>query len=582
MKNIHQKLFIVVFSFICQGIYAQHFMGSLLDDDAYESTPQKPRLLMRSYNAMPASYSLLKYCPTALNQGQYGTCTSWSSTYYARTILEAISNNWTDKSVIDNEAFAPLFIYALIKDTIDNDCSVGTYIDKALATLKDIGAPKKSSFNVMCADDIPQELFTEANTHKIDGYTRLFGKYDGSSDKIQNVKKSLTENRPVIICMECYKSFDVPKEGLWSGEHDGWRGYHAMCVVGYDDNQYGGAFQIMNSWGKDWGQQGLVWVKYDDFCSAVHYAYEMYMNKKTQPIPQPKPQPGPEPKPLHLANVVWMNTETSVTTEKYNVIVGINSLSKVSAVQLTVNGQVVNAEPTSNGKMRGIAAVTNDGYDARINRTVVLHEGENTIGIDVTNADGVSHLQRVVTYVKPMVINKFSGGMYLQLATGERLNVTSGHSDSILVYSIAEPLISGTRYRIYMSNNSPAYVYVIGSDLRNNASKIFPTSEGVTAYLDYSTNDFALPDERYFIELDNNVGTDYLCVLFSAEELNIDEIVNGLKRSSDEPFTTQLRGLLGDKLVSLSDIDYGASSITLKANTHATVVPIVVAINHAQ
>lgn len=580
MKPIHLIIAVVAILFYAPNLHAQHFMGSLLDDDAYESTPQKPRLLMRSYNAMPASYSLLKYCPTALNQGQYGTCTSWSSTYYARTILEAISNNWTDKSVIDNEAFAPLFIYALIKDTIDNDCSVGTYIDKALATLKDIGAPKKSSFNVMCADDIPQELFTEANTHKIDGYTRLFGKYDGSSDKIQNVKKSLTENRPVIICMECYKSFDVPKEGLWSGEHDELRGYHAMCVVGYDDNQYGGAFQIMNSWGKDWGQQGLVWVKYDDFCSAVHYAYEMYMNKKTQPIPQPKPQPKPEPKPLHLANVVWMNTETSVTTEKYNVIVGINSLSKVSAVQLTVNGQVVNAEPTSNGKMRGIAAVTNDGYDARINRTVVLHEGENTIGIDVTNADGVSHLQRAVTYVKPMIINKFSGDMYLQLATGERLNVTPACKDSILVYNVAEPLISGTRYRIYLSNHHPAYVYVIGSDLLNNTTKIFPTADDISARLDYSENDFALPNEKYYIELDNNIGTDYLCVLFSADELPIDDIVRELRSKSNEPFTSQLERLLGTRLAPLSDVNYEVSHISLNSKTLATVVPIIVIINH--
>jgi len=50
-------------------------------------------------------------------------------------------------------------------------------------------------------------------------------------------------------------------------------GGHAMCVVGYDDTKYGGAFQIMNSWGPEWGKDGVGWVRYGDFKNYVREAY---------------------------------------------------------------------------------------------------------------------------------------------------------------------------------------------------------------------------------------------------------------------------------------------------------------------
>ena len=38
-----------------------------------------------------------------------------------------------------------------------------------------------------------------------------------------------------------------------------------MVLIGYDDEKYGGSFQIVNSWGEDWGVNGKIWVKYKDF-----------------------------------------------------------------------------------------------------------------------------------------------------------------------------------------------------------------------------------------------------------------------------------------------------------------------------
>jgi hypothetical protein len=46
-----------------------------------------------------------------------------------------------------------------------------------------------------------------------------------------------------------------------------------MCVIGYDDRKFGGAFQIMNSWGPEWGKDGVGWVRYGDFKTYVREAY---------------------------------------------------------------------------------------------------------------------------------------------------------------------------------------------------------------------------------------------------------------------------------------------------------------------
>jgi hypothetical protein len=52
-------------------------------------------------------------------------------------------------------------------------------------------------------------------------------------------------------------------------------GGHAMSVIGYDDYLEGGAFQIMNSWGNEWGENGMGWVRYKDFDFFVKEAYGM-------------------------------------------------------------------------------------------------------------------------------------------------------------------------------------------------------------------------------------------------------------------------------------------------------------------
>ena len=49
-------------------------------------------------------------------------------------------------------------------------------------------------------------------------------------------------------------------------------GGHAMLVVGYDDDM--NAFKVVNSWGKEWGNDGFVWIDYKAFKEAGDAASE--------------------------------------------------------------------------------------------------------------------------------------------------------------------------------------------------------------------------------------------------------------------------------------------------------------------
>ena len=55
-------------------------------------------------------------------------------------------------------------------------------------------------------------------------------------------------------------------------------GGHAMVVVGYDDEKE--AFEIMNSWSTQWGNDGFFWVKYKDFGKQCIYGYQLLIGKK--------------------------------------------------------------------------------------------------------------------------------------------------------------------------------------------------------------------------------------------------------------------------------------------------------------
>lgn len=248
------------------------------NDSSYNETPMRPD----TEDVIDSTcYDLTKYCPIPGNQGMWGTCTAWACTYAARTICEAVDSNWTDTQKITSEVFSPWYIFTQINNRLD--CKGGSFPGDALDTMKSNGVCKKSVYDVECNSAVPPEILPFGAKYKIDDYFRLFASYDyarGDAEedslRLVRIKRAIINNHPVIIASKVYGSFHRPTD-VWDGDMRGNYGLHAMCVVGFCDDKYDGAFLIQNSWGTNWADGGRVWIKYEDFLNITGYAWEMYM-----------------------------------------------------------------------------------------------------------------------------------------------------------------------------------------------------------------------------------------------------------------------------------------------------------------
>jgi len=89
------------------------------------------------------------------------------------------------------------------------------------------------------------------------------------------LREALAKKYPVAATMSWLKQTYDPetfildswtKEDLKKSSDYG----HAIVVVGYDDNKK--LIEIRNSWGPDWGNNGYIYMTYDQFKKNVHYS----------------------------------------------------------------------------------------------------------------------------------------------------------------------------------------------------------------------------------------------------------------------------------------------------------------------
>ena len=262
----------------CSGltdVVSKFATGGKLDPDEFKKASVYEGLSDdNGKNPLPESVSLLQYAPARLNQGKQGSCVAWSSAYAARTILQSTSTRNDPNSV----AFSPAFLY----NYIGLDECQGSYIIKAMEFMQKNGALPMQQFPYdenNCTRQANQPLFNSAADYKIHGFNRLTDDAGVTALNYRAIKEHLAKDAPVVIGMMVGGSFmqDMMGQKVWHPTQEDYTqmgfGGHAMCVIGYDDRIEGGAFQIMNSWGPEWGDNGIGYVRYGDFRKFVREAY---------------------------------------------------------------------------------------------------------------------------------------------------------------------------------------------------------------------------------------------------------------------------------------------------------------------
>ena len=153
--------------------------------------------------------------------------------------------------------FSPGFIYANRDESYE-----GMALRVGLKALKADGVVPYADFPVTgtcerCQKELADredlhEMFVAAQDWKIGAYYRVY--------TLEEIKYALMHVGPVLIAVPCYSGWNwlsgkITKSGKL-------RGYHAMVIVGWRDND---TLIVQNSWGTLWGNKGYGYFKYNDY-----------------------------------------------------------------------------------------------------------------------------------------------------------------------------------------------------------------------------------------------------------------------------------------------------------------------------
>jgi C1A family cysteine protease len=270
----------------------------------------------RGGSSAPAKFSLKEHVPPAIDQIG-GSCVSFASAYYGMTtyLRKEQKNN-------ELEPCDPMNLHTRIHAFLNtcDEIDDGSTPTLALTLLRDFGISTTTKFDSVlmnCEMIYPlQEYPTKLNTWK---------KLNNSFSNLENIKYAISKGNPIMAGISTNLSLTIYHSKYWKSFKpiaknlslvtkedrltliailkqllpDDCRGYtnkdilrefektadiealtdfcwqgklplenqgpHAICIIGYDNNRYGGAFEVVNSWGSEWGNDGYLWIKYSDF-----------------------------------------------------------------------------------------------------------------------------------------------------------------------------------------------------------------------------------------------------------------------------------------------------------------------------
>ena len=168
----------------------------------------------------PKQFSYMKYLPNVLDQGLYPTCVPCSISAFLNWDLNLPTGSKDDNSVAIFEIF-----------------------DKGDGA--EDGMTFKSAFKVLRTEGVS----TDKGNVKIKRYAKI--------NSSMALKFALITNGPCVGALPVYNS---AVDEFWAGNSRYIEGYHAIAIVGYNED----GFIIRNSWGKSYGENGYFFLKNEE------------------------------------------------------------------------------------------------------------------------------------------------------------------------------------------------------------------------------------------------------------------------------------------------------------------------------
>ena len=170
---------------------------------------------------------------------------------------------------------------------------------------------------------------------------------------------------------------------------------------------------------------------------------------------------------------------------------------------------------------------------------------------------------------------KVKGNITFQLKNGDPMPLDL----DINLYTFQKAYKSGQFFSFEIDNLSQQrlFISIINMDSHGEVHKVYPYRNDLT---------FVTPGQRInpmsgHIELDNNVGREYTCILFSNGPIAIDKITEEMKLHRGT-FTQRLYNILGDVLLPLDQVKYSyGNAISFEGYiAENEVLPIMIEMQH--
>lgn len=246
--------------------------------------------LMSQYKELgeiPSSSSLRDKFKFIYNQGSLGSCSSNAAVMFMMYLhgfkvpkLSRLFHYWQERSLsgtVGEDSGA----------TLRDACKVS----QSTGVCEEVKFPYKIS---TFTDEPSVEMVLDAQNYRISSYHRALS--------IDDVEQAIAMNYPVMIGMDVYESMEsqeVASTGILPmpklGEN--YLGGHAILIVGYSRNTKklgffqrffrkllklstsAGNFEVLNSWGEQWGDAGFFHMPYAYFDKHVQDAWVLVLEE---------------------------------------------------------------------------------------------------------------------------------------------------------------------------------------------------------------------------------------------------------------------------------------------------------------
>ena len=550
--------------------------GLLYDEAIFEREVEMAPTISnegRRAGDLPRWFSLRPYTPIPKHQGKINSCVGWAMGYGALTTQHAYRKGRTDRKKITANAFSAMYIYNQVKA---GSCNAGAYVNRAADLLKKNGDCKSSAFDYPYSDcdrEPEEKVIEKSKQFAIKDFVAIFNAKSSPKTKVTRTKRSIAEGKPVVIGMQILESFKkVSKDNpIWAPQKDQDKklGGHALAVIGYNDSL--GIFEIMNSWGNQWGDRGFFFMSYKDFSEQVFQGIQLVL---------PEEKLTPKRKKMLVQRMEKAASEKSAAQLEEKELE-----SKIKKAQ-----QLADQNPTPEKQKEIQLEIENTQQQIQKN---IVRKKVAELELEQTE-------ERLIS---------LAGDFEVRVPITDEFGTAQQDEDGNFLFEKIETTRNGNFYTLnkkdweegdmfqVIANNirQDRYVYVFSLDGNNKSEIHFPRNErfkskgekseivgaGESALISHSGAEIIIPGNDRVLTRENLLE-DNICVLYSFNKIeNFGALVQKIQEA-EGAFEERVNVLLQDLLIPSSFIEFGTNQMSCKTETTGlgSIIPIILKIQN--